>query len=142
MKSGCVRLGLKFMIIKQSILRSADNSGAKFLKCVAVVNKNNSIGIIGNTVLVSIKKFVNSRKLKKSTIYFGLLITTKQYTPRTDGSCIKFCSNRVLVFSKQFKFLGTRVYGGISKDVKKKLYFGTIDKKKYQKAVSYTSVVI
>ena len=58
------------------------------------------------------------------------------------SSTIKFCSNRVLVFSKQFKFLGTRVYGGISKDIRFKLNSGIIDKQKYQKVISYMSLVI
>jgi large subunit ribosomal protein L14 len=130
------------MLFKQSILYSADNSGAKIFKCIDVVGKNNALGTTGNTVLVSVKKFVHKKKLKKTILYFGLLITTKQSTHRIDGSCIKFCSNRALVFSNQFKFLGTRVYGGVSKDIKIKLSSGFLDKKKYQKAISYTSFII
>ena len=75
-------------------------------------------------------------------MYFGLLVTTKQNTRRVDGTIIKFCTNRILVFSKQFKFLGTRIYGGISKDIGTKLNFGSIDKKKYQKIISYMSLSI
>lgn len=130
------------MIIKESIVNSADNSGAKFLKCIDVLNKKNSVAIIGDTILVSVKKFVHRKKLKKKMIYFGLLVTTKQYTHRLDGSIIKFCTNRILVFSKQFKFLGTRIYGGISKDIRIKLNSGVLDKKKYQKVISYMSLVI
>jgi large subunit ribosomal protein L14 len=130
------------MVTKQSILQASDNSGAKYLKCIDVISKNNSVAFIGNTVLVSIKKFVHKQKLKKTSIYFGLIITTRQYTYRIDGSTIKFCSNRVLVFSKQFKFLGTRIYGVVSKDIRIKLNLGTLDKKKYQKALSYSSLVI
>ena len=130
------------MIIKESIVYSADNSGAKFLKCIHVVNKKNSVAIIGDTILVSVKKFVHKKKLKKKMIYFGLLVTTKQYTQRLDGSIVKFCTNRILVFSKQFKFLGTRIYGGISKDIRTKLNSGSLDKKKYQKVISYMSLVI
>lgn len=130
------------MIKKESIVYSADNSGAKFLKCIDILNKKKSVAVIGDTVLVSVKNFVHRKKLKKKSIYFGLLVTTKQYTHRIDGSIIKFCSNRVLVFSKQFKFLGTRIYGGISKDIRVKLNSGILDKKKYQKVISYMSLVI
>lgn len=130
------------MIIKESIVYSADNSGAKFLKCIAVLNKRNDVGLIGDTILVAVKKFIHRKKLKKKTIYFGLLVATKQYTHRLDGTIVRFCSNRVLVFSKQFKFLGTRIYGGISKDIRVKLNSGILDKKKYQKIISYMSLVI
>jgi ribosomal protein L14 len=130
------------MIIKESVVYSADNSGANFLKCIAVLNKKNAVATIGNTILVSVKNFIHRKKLKKSIIYFGLLATSKQYTYRIDGSAIKFCSNRVIIFSKQFKFLGTRIYGGISKDIRTKLNTGVLDKKKYHKAVSYASLVV
>jgi large subunit ribosomal protein L14 len=130
------------MIQKESVVYAADNSGAKFLKCVAVFKKRNAFAIIGNTVLVSVKIFVHRKKLKKTEIYFGLLVTAKQYTYRTGGLAVKFCSNRILVFSKQFKFLGTRIYGGISKDIRIKLNSGALDKKKYYKVVAYTSLVV
>jgi large subunit ribosomal protein L14 len=130
------------MVKKESIVYSADNSGAKFLKCIDVLNKRNSVAVIGDTILVSVKNFIHRKKLKKKIIYFGLLVTSKQFTQRIDGSIIKFCTNRILIFSKQFKFLGTRIYGGISKDIRIKLNTGTLDKKKYQKIVSYMSLVI
>lgn len=130
------------MIIKESVVYSADNSGAKFLKCIDVLNKKNSVAVTGDTLLVSVKNFLHRKKLKKKLIYFGLLVTTKQYSQRIDGSVVKFCTNRVLVFSKQFKFLGTRIYGGVSKDIRIKLNSGILDKKKYQKVISYMSLAI
>ena len=130
------------MIIKESVVYCADNSGGKFLKCIAVSNKRNDIALIGDTILVVVKKFVHRKKLKKKSIYFGLVVTTKQYATRLDGIVVRFCSNRVLVFSKQFKFLGTRIYGGISRDIRIRLNSGVLDKKKYQKIISYMSLVI
>jgi large subunit ribosomal protein L14 len=130
------------MIIKESIIYSADNSGAKFLKCIDVLNKSNAVACVGDIVLVSVKNFIHKKKLKKKQIYFGLLVTTKQTIHRMDGFTIKFCSNRILIFSKQFKFLGTRIYGGISKDIRIKLNNGILDKKKYQKVLSYMGFVI
>jgi len=118
------------MIIKESVIYSADNSGAKFLKCIDVLNKSNAVASIGDILLVSVKHFIHRKKLKKKNIYFGLLVTTKQPTYRIDGFIIKFCTNRILVFSKQFKFLGTRIYGGVSKDIRIKLHSGVLDKKK------------
>jgi ribosomal protein L14 len=130
------------MIQKESIVYATDNSGAKYLKCVAVFKKKTAFALIGNTVLVAVKNFVHRKKLKKAEIYFGLLVTAKQYSYRNEGSAVKFCSNRVIVFSKQFKFLGTRIYGGISRDIRIKLNSGALDKKKYYKVAAYTSLVI
>jgi large subunit ribosomal protein L14 len=131
-----------FMIIKESVLYSGDNSGAKYVKCIHVLNKKNAIGVVGNTLLIVVKKFIHKKKLKRKLIYFGLLVTVRQYNSRLDGSMVKFCSNRVLLFSKQFKFLGTRIYGGISKDIRLQLNLGIIDKKKYQKIVSHINLAV
>jgi ribosomal protein L14 len=76
------------MVLKESIVYSADNSGAKFLKCIAVLNKKNNVGLIGDTLLVAVKKFVHRKKLKKKIIYFGLLVATRQYTQRLDGTIL------------------------------------------------------
>ena len=130
------------MIIKESIVHSADNSGAKFLKCIGFLNKKNGVAFVGDTLLVVVKHYVHRKKLKKKSIYFGLLVTSRQNSYRMDGSIIKFCTNRILTFSKQFKFLGTRIYGGVSKDIRIKLNSGLLDKKKYQKIVSYMSLVV
>lgn len=130
------------MVIKGSKLYSADNSGAQILTCIDVLKKNNSVAIIGSTLLLSVKLFVHTKKLKKKILYFGLLVTTRQLTYRVDGSAIKFGRNRVLIFSRQFKFLGTRIYGSISKDIRLKLSLGVLDKKKYHKALSYASSVV
>ena len=43
------------MIKKESIVYSADNSGAKFLKCIDILNKKKSVAVIGDTILVSVK---------------------------------------------------------------------------------------
>jgi large subunit ribosomal protein L14 len=130
------------MLIKESIVYSADNSGAKFLKCIAVLNKKSGVAIVGDTLLLVVKYYSHRKKLKQKSIYFGLLVTSKQNSYRLDGCSIKFCTNRVLIFSKQFKFLGTRIYGGVSKDIRTKLNSGLLDKKKYHKIASYMSLVI
>ncbi len=121
---------------------ATDNSGARLLKCIDVLNKKKTLGFIGDTLLVSVKKAIHRRKLKKKLLYFGLIVSTKSYSLRADGTIIKFSSNRVLIFSKTFKFLGTRIYGGVAKDIRVKLDSGSLDKKKFQKVSSYMSLTV
>jgi ribosomal protein L14 len=87
-------------------------------------------------------KFTHSKKVKKRTIYLGLIVGISAWTPRLDGFFIKFFFNRVLVFNKNFKFLGSRVYGGILKEIKIKSLKDKNYRKFFQKIISYSSLII
>ena len=68
-----------------------------------------------------------------------------QYVYRNDGSIIKFNNNRILLFSKNEtsnKFLGSRIYGFLMKEVKSKVYKNKKEKQKYFKAISYAKSII
>jgi large subunit ribosomal protein L14 len=92
--------------------------------------------------LVSLKKFSNRKKVNKRTIYIGLIVGISYWLTRIDGSFVKFFSNRLLLFNKQFKFLGTRIYGSILKEIKIKSLTGGKNKKYFQKIFSYSSSTI
>jgi len=72
----------------------------------------------------------------------GLIVALKYWVSRFDGSKIKFFSNRVLIFSKQYKFLGTRIYGGISKEIKMQSSKDKKVRKHFQKIISYSSLIL
>lgn len=64
------------MIQKGSCLKVSDNSGAKWSKCIKVFGKT-SIAQVGDFILVTLKKIVNQKKVKKKIIYIGLIVTQK-----------------------------------------------------------------
>ena len=128
------------MISKGSSLKVIDNSGAKWSKCIKVIGKS-SIGNTGDLILVTLTNFKNRKKVKKRTIYLGLIAGTKKWILRSDGSCFRFFVNKILLFTRQFKFLGTRVYGAIGKEVKFKINLHT-EKKHLHKVFSYSSLII
>ncbi len=128
------------MIIKGSSLKVIDNSGAKWSKCIKVIGKS-LIGNTGDLILVTLSNFISRKKVKKRTVYLGLIAGVKSWISRIDGSFFKFFSNKVLLFNKQYKYLGTRVYGAISKEVKIKVNSHT-SKKYFYKIFSYTSLII
>jgi ribosomal protein L14 len=65
-----------FMISKGSTLKVMDNSGAKWSKCIKVVGKSLT-GYTGSLVLVTLSNFINRKKVKKRTIYLGLIVGVK-----------------------------------------------------------------
>lgn len=131
------------MLQIESQLKIVDNSGAKWAKCISVNKKGKKTAAkIGMLILVSLKKFSNRKKINKKIIYIGLIVGVSYWVKRLDGSSVKFFSNRLLLFNKQFKFLGTRVYGTILKEIRiKSLNIGT-NKKYFLKIFSYSSSII
>jgi len=131
------------MLYLESQLKVVDNSGAKWAKCISIKKKGrHPSATVGTIILVSLKKFSNRKKVNKRIIYVGLIIGISYWISRLDGSLIKNFSNRLLLFNKQFKFLGTRIYGSILKEIRVKNLTEKKNKKYFQKIFSYSSSAI
>lgn len=131
------------MIKTQTKLQVADNSGAKFAKCIKIIGKGKKkTATILNFVLITLQNFSNRKKVQKRTIYLGLVVCIKYWFKRFDGTFLKFFSNRILIFNKQYKFLGTRVYGVITKELKTKIPKNKITRKAFQKILVLSSLIV
>jgi len=131
------------MIYPETKLTVADNSGAKHIKCIQVLNRQNyNVGSVGSVILIRVTKKNHSKKIKKKILYFGLVIMIKQYQTRNDGSVIKFTDNRVLLFSNVQKIIGSRIYSPIMAEVKTKLRTNKKEQQKYLKIFSYSTLLI
>lgn len=121
------------MIQQQTILRVTDNSGAKTVKCIKVLNGfNRRSAILGDTIIVSIQELRNkariTSKVKKGEIHKAVIIRTKNKTMKKDGMTVYFQSNAVSLINKQGKPIASRIIGPIPKILKKKkkLKFATL----------------
>lgn len=131
------------MIQAESRLKIIDNSGAKWAKCILVKKKGKRVfGTVGILILVALKNFSNRKKVNKRIIYLGLIASVVYWISRIDGTFVKFFSNRLLLFTKQFKFLGTRIHGSVLKEIKSTCLMENKNKKFFQKVFSYTSSFI
>lgn len=126
------------MIYKESKLNVIDNSGVISVKCIRVLNsKAKTVGKVGNLILARIYIKNIDSLLKQKTLYYGLIIMIKQNIIRKDGIVIKFNNNCVLLFSNAYKFLGSRVFGVIMKEI---FFFSTGSKKEKQKFLKILSL--
>ena len=112
------------MIQQQTILKVTDNSGAKTVKCIKVLNGfNRRYAILGDIIIVSIQKLRNkarlTSKVKKGEIHKAIIIRTKNRTVRKDGITIFFQSNAVSLINKQGKPIASRIIGPMPKIFKK-----------------------
>ena len=84
------------MIIKGSSLKVIDNSGAKWSKCIKVVGTS-LVGSTGDLVLVTLSNFINRKKVKKRTVYLGLIAGIRSWVYRVDGSFFKFLYDKLII---------------------------------------------
>jgi len=112
------------MIQQQTILKAADNSGAKNLKCIKVLGGyKKKTAFIGDVIVVSIKELRNKSKrlskVKKGEIYKALVLKTKTKQINKDGSLQFFDTNSACLINKQKKPFGSRILSPIPKTFKK-----------------------
>lgn len=106
------------MVHKSMNFRCADNSGAKFLKCIQLYGKPFKGSLpLGSFIRVIAKRIDFNKKVKKKKHYLGLALTTKALVTRKDGSQYYGGSRKAIVFSENYKFQGTRVYGYVLREV-------------------------
>lgn len=130
------------MSLIQTILNVSDNSGGKKVKCIKILGSNNKNNKLASMIYITLSRALNSTKVKKRVIYLGLVISIKNYFMRFDGTIVKFFFIKTLIFSKQFKFLGTRIYGLIPKEIKIKVKQSAVYPSTFKKNLSLIKAFI
>jgi large subunit ribosomal protein L14 len=125
------------MIIKESKIKVIDNSLAKFVKRIKISGFDKKFGSVGSLLLVTILRQNYTKEIKKKNIYYGLVVSTRQYTKRLNSNFLKFGENKIILFSKAFKLLGTRLYGPLTQEIRSRIYLNKKEKQKYLKILFY-----
>jgi large subunit ribosomal protein L14 len=120
------------MIQQQTILKVADNSGAKTVQCIKVLGGfKKRYARIGDIIVVSIKQLRNkakkTSKVIKGGVFHALVIKTKVKYKKKDGSTFFLQENSVTLINKQGIPIGTRILGPIPKVLKKKIFMKFIN---------------
>jgi len=111
------------MIQVQTWLKTRDNSGARFVECIQTLGGfHRSFSYPGDLILVSIKRLRLLRKVKVGEIYLALLTRTRKSTRYPDGSFSSSENNVVLLMNRKKRVLGTRFFGWVSRNLRRKKY--------------------
>ena len=109
------------MIQTESQLLVADNSGAKLIRCIKVIGgSKRRYARIGDIIIVSIKDAIPRSKVKKGEVQRAVIVRTKKPLIREDGSSIKFDSNSAVLLDKSNEPIGTRIFGPVTRELRKK----------------------
>jgi len=100
-----------------------DNSGAGVVNCIkALGGYKRTFSYSGDFIVISIRKLRLIRKVKTGEIYFALVVRTSKATHFKDGSYSSFQTNAAILLGQNKKFLGTRVFGPVSRQLRKKKF--------------------
>jgi LSU ribosomal protein L14P len=98
------------MIQMQTVLKSADNSGAKKLMCIKVLGgSKRKYAEIGDIIVVSVKEAIPNSKVKKGDVSKAVIVRTVKEVKRPDGSYIRFDNNSAVLINNQNEPIGTRI---------------------------------
>lgn len=104
-------------------LRVSDNSGGRIVSCIKVLNGNKRrYAHIGEKIVVSVNSLRTKRraqsKVKTGKVVHGVIIRTKTGVKMPNGSYTNFLENAIVLINKQGKPFGSRVIGGVPRQIR------------------------
>ncbi|HEU5260285.1 MAG TPA: 50S ribosomal protein L14 [Gemmatimonadales bacterium] len=122
------------MVQQESILKIADNSGARKALVIRVLggSKRRYAGL-GDIVVVTIKDAIPTGQIKKGEVAKAVVVRTAKETKRKDGSYIRFDENAAVLITDQGEPRATRIFGPVGRELREK---------KFMKIVSLAPEVI
>jgi large subunit ribosomal protein L14 len=109
------------MIMEQTSLEIADNSGAKRAKCIKVLGgSGRRYATVGDIVVAAVKKALPDGVVKKGDVVRGVVVRTKKNVRREDGSYLKFDKNAIVIIDNDGNPRGTRIFGAVARELRQK----------------------
>lgn len=109
------------MIQERSILKVADNSGAKIVRCFRVLGgSRRRYAEIGDIVIASVQTAEARKPIKKKDIVRVVIVRQRKPLRRKDGSYVRFDENAVVLIDEKKEPKGTRIFGPLPREIKEK----------------------
>ena len=111
------------MIQQQTLLKVADNTGAKELMCIRVLGGSyRKWGNIGDVIVASVKKAAPNSAVKKGDVVKAVIVRSKRGLRREDGSYIRFDENAAVLIKVDKTPRGTRIFGPVARELRDQEY--------------------
>lgn len=109
------------MVMQQSKLKVADNSGARELMVIRVLGGSKvRYGNIGDVVVGTVKKAIPNGTVKEGKVVKAVIVRSVQGLRREEGSYIKFDDNACVLIKDDKSPIGTRVLGPVARELRDK----------------------
>lgn len=109
------------MIQQQTLLKVADNSGAKEIMCIRVLGgSKRKYGNIGDIIVASVKSATPGGVVKKGDVVKAVIVRSVKGLRRADGTYIKFDENAAVIIKDDKQPRGTRIFGTVARELRDK----------------------
>ena len=108
------------MIQERAILKVADNSGAKTIRCFRVLGGTRKrYAHIGDVIVASVQVAEPRKSVKKKDVVRAVVVRTRNAIRRPDGSYVRFDENAAVIIDKN-EPIASRVFGPIPRELKER----------------------
>lgn len=107
------------MIQSQTLLKVADNSGARQLMCIRIIGTSTRrYAKLGDIIVAVIKEVGPNSSLERSEVVRALIVRTCKEFKRDDGVLMRFDDNAAVILDQKGNPKGTRIFGPIPEELR------------------------
>jgi len=111
------------MIRQYTILKVADNSGARKIRCISPLGGGVGLACsIGDVISASVREADPESKIPKGKVIRAVVVRARKEVRRRDGSYIRFDDNAAVIIDKSNEPVGTRVFGPVGRELREKKF--------------------
>ena len=111
------------MIMQETVLDVADNSGARRVLCIKVLGgTRRRYARIGDIIVAAVKEAIPGGKVSKGDVVKAVVVRTRKEMRRADGTYIRFDDNAAVLINPQGEPRGTRIFGPVGRELREKRY--------------------
>ncbi|MEC7463344.1 MAG: 50S ribosomal protein L14 [Pseudomonadota bacterium] len=111
------------MIIPESNLEVADNSGARRVQCIRILGgSKRRWATVGDVIVVSVKEAIPRGRVKKGDVHRAVIVRTAKEIRRPDGTSIRFDRNAAVLLNNADEPIGTRIFGPVTRELRARKY--------------------
>lgn len=109
------------MIQERSVIKVADNSGAKVVRCFRILGgTHHRYAGVGDIIVASVQSAEPRKTVKKKDVVKVMVVRTKSALRRKDGSYVRFDENAVVLIDAKKEPIATRIFGPLPRELKEK----------------------
>lgn len=111
------------MVQQQTILKVADNTGAKEIMCIRCLGGSyRKYARVGDVIVASVKSATPGGVVKKGDVVKAVVVRTKKPIRRADGSYVRFDENAAVIIKEDKNPKGTRIFGPVARELRDRDY--------------------
>jgi large subunit ribosomal protein L14 len=109
------------VIQQETVLKVADNSGAREILCIRVLGGSyRRYASLGDIIVGAVKVAQPNSGVKKGDVVKAVIVRTAKECRRPDGTHIRFDDNAAVLINPQNNPRGTRIFGPVARELRER----------------------